>query len=1204
MKARHIKEAEEHRTRIEAATLTLKRSEIAAEAAETRVQEVLKVMRRYERLVESVSGTRLSDNTLKYEDEEDIDATGMMSGEFAATGVYSPTGPDRLVDISEDADMSEDEATDKINVLDRQIRDREHADRLNEDADENLKRVGEESTKRVNSFEKQYDDAESRLEYLKNLEDTENRREPVRVASSKTSEDYELLQAEHESWRDAATNVLRPSIAEDFETEKEDLAKMLESETSTHLALIRGDTSNLKQLASELGACSAMPSQALRHLSVLQANKIPDTGNDDAEQLRSELRFAEQREQSLSSRAQEIARLERDFYSDVVQLALDAASHPDDEEKMAARIQDLKDRIEELKYFETEMSSNAEKEEQSLQQILVSAASNAAEVAKKSDSIAENSEREAHILASRLRMRAHNLKSSRGMYVEQKRNADSKLQDAIESLRETRVKMRSDMAAHLPHDVFDYDDVLGVTGSDDDEEKGATGGMTGPDNNDLLMDEWEMEFDSRKSELESARHGATGAGYNLAKVDREIQDAENEAAQAEEERRARSKSASVASETAKRALERLETYTSNQDKFKQLVRDLIDSDAADPDKSAALSAQVEKLQHMVGAEDVIETLSRARASRHLELTAQEQLRFATALTQVLMRIRGNLHSRVRFKTASEKLVAAGISILAKEASVSNDLHSSMKSVSSIGLAEDAVFGNGRRVHVFDRILEARSSLNEAMDELVRAREEVKQNVEKRADAYKELQRTSEEMSRFHNAEELDEEMVKKSHDRVVEVDNSLKRVEVAYDKEKERVDYLTSQRKMLRGKIKEMKQVAEEKIEEGKETTFSKIQEIESKRKALKDAKTAEIEVAMEDIRSLQQQLHELEMKYTGKNSIENLHSVAIEANRKAEESCAKAVRISKMRLTSAQSFFSGWEEKKEKSSEQCHTDTRDAEEATNTYNEALKRIHVEKTKLAKAKHEIKTLKAERDLIGKNAESSKSEMTKSQIEHTKSVQETLNSERTPVLETLRVLKTSSHSAEARLAHLEHTGTQLVSVRDEYVKRMHGVSSKLDGAHEMWEAAQRSQNEAADLAHNAAAAALNAYKARLHAEQSVKDHQKLLKESNEYGQEVLGKDDLDVGDDSSLQQQKKDATEAMYEALKTEHDKVKIAASNARRARELLVQARESRHDALKILAGMLEAREHRSLSLSLYPDSNHSKHNNNNNKRTTISRRA
>ena len=286
--------------------------------------------------------------------------------------------------------------------------------------------------------------------------------------------------------------MLEPSIAEDFETEKQDLAKMLESETSAHLALIRGDTSNLKQLASELGACSAMPSQALRHLAVLQANDMPDNGNDDADLLRAELRFAEQREQSLSSRAQEVAVLERDFFNDVVRLALDAASHPDDDEEMKTRIQDLKNRIEDLKAFDTETSEEAAHKEQALEQILVSAASNAAEVARKSKMIAENSEREAHILALRLRMRAHNLEASKEMYEEQKRNADSKLQDAIENLRETRVKMRSDMAAHLPHDVFDYDDVLGVTGSD-----AATGGMTGPESDDLL-DELDMEFESRK----------------------------------------------------------------------------------------------------------------------------------------------------------------------------------------------------------------------------------------------------------------------------------------------------------------------------------------------------------------------------------------------------------------------------------------------------------------------------------------------------------------------------------------------------------------------------------------------------------------------------------------------------------------------------------------------------------------------------------
>ena len=176
-----------------------------------------------------------------------------------------------------------------------------------------------------------------------------------------------------------------------------------------------------------------------------------------------------------------------------------------------------------MKAFDTETSEEAAHKEQALEQILVSAASNAAEVARKSKMIAENSEREAHILASRLRMRAHNLEASKEMYEEQKRNADSKLQDAIENLRETRVKMRSDMAAHLPHDVFDYDDVLGVTGSD-----AATGGMTGPESDDVL-DELDMEFESRKFELNSARHAATGASYNLAEVEREIKDAQNEA---------------------------------------------------------------------------------------------------------------------------------------------------------------------------------------------------------------------------------------------------------------------------------------------------------------------------------------------------------------------------------------------------------------------------------------------------------------------------------------------------------------------------------------------------------------------------------------------------------------------------------------------------------------------------------------------------
>ena len=461
LKAHQEEEAKEHEARIEAAVLTLRRSESAAEDAESRVQEILKIVRRYEGLVESVSGTRLSDHTLKYEDEDTFEATGMMSGEYAATGVYSPTGPDRLVDMSDDADDSENDATDKIVELDERIRDRNRADRLNAKADENLERVGRESTERVNMFQKSFDDAENRLEYLRNLEETQNRREPVRVASAKASEDFETLKTSHESWRDTAKDVLEPSIAEDFETEKQDLANMLESETSAHLALIRGDTSNLKQLASELGACSAMPSQALRHLAVLQANDMPDNGNDDADLLRAELRFAEQREQSLSSRAQEVAVLERDFFNDVVRLALDAASHPDDDEEMKTRIQDLKNRIEDLKAFDTETSEEAAHKEQALEQILVSAASNAAEVARKSKMIAENSEREAHILASRLRMRAHNLEASKEMYEEQKRNADSKLQDAIENLRETRVKMRSDMAAHLPHDVFDYDDVLG-----------------------------------------------------------------------------------------------------------------------------------------------------------------------------------------------------------------------------------------------------------------------------------------------------------------------------------------------------------------------------------------------------------------------------------------------------------------------------------------------------------------------------------------------------------------------------------------------------------------------------------------------------------------------------------------------------------------------------------------------------------------------
>ena len=45
--------------------------------------------------------------------------------------VYSPTGPDRLVDMSDDADDSENDATDKIVELDERIRDRNRADRLN-----------------------------------------------------------------------------------------------------------------------------------------------------------------------------------------------------------------------------------------------------------------------------------------------------------------------------------------------------------------------------------------------------------------------------------------------------------------------------------------------------------------------------------------------------------------------------------------------------------------------------------------------------------------------------------------------------------------------------------------------------------------------------------------------------------------------------------------------------------------------------------------------------------------------------------------------------------------------------------------------------------------------------------------------------------------------------------------------------------------
>ena len=236
-------------------------------------------------------------------------------------------------------------------------------------------------------------------------------------------------------------------------------------------------------------------------------------------------------------------------------------------------------------------------------------------------------------------------------------------------------------------------------------------------------------------------------------------------------------------------------------------------------------------------------------------------------------------------------MAAGISILSKQSEVSNDLSDSMKSVDGIGLAEEEIYANGRRVHVFDRILDARSSLDNAMEELVRAREEVKRAVQNRTDSYEELQRTSEELAQFHNAEDLDEEMVEKAHDRVVEVDNSLKRVEDAYDQEKERVSYLKNQRRRLRGKLEEMGHVAEEKIEEGTQSTNSKIEEIESKRKALEDAKMKEIEDAMTALNGLKQQLQELENKYTGENSIEHLHSVAIEANKKAERAVPKLFR-------------------------------------------------------------------------------------------------------------------------------------------------------------------------------------------------------------------------------------------------------------------------------------------------------------------------
>ena len=61
--------------------------------------------------------------------------------------------------------------------------------------------------------------------------------------------------------------------------------------------------------------------------------------------------------------------------------------------------------------------------------------------------------------------------------------------------------------------------------------------------------------------------------------------------------------------------------------------------------------------------------------------------------------------------------------------------------------------------------------------------------------------------------------------------------------------------------------------------------------------------------------------------------------------------------------------------------------------------------------------------------------------------------------------------------------------------------------------------------------------------------------------------MDFGDDASLQEKRRDATESMYESLKAEHDSVEIAAKSARRARELLVEARKSRHEALNILGG-------------------------------------
>eukprot|EP00939_MAST-03C_sp_MAST-3C-sp1_P002779 g2779.t1 len=1150
LRSRHEAQSEKSRDRIDRADAELDTADEASASAEMNFADATALKDRLQTFVESAKGTRVSSgDVLRYaaDGERLMDTTGLSNNkevsEKFGIDAAAAKGPDRLKTMSETADEDEDSADESFASLRKDEAQLDAAEKTVEADEKILAGIVKESDKRVHARKDSLSVALKTLNEMANLEETEDRRALAREAVDRATTSNEARSEANDAWRSVAKDLFRAGLSEDAVGAEENSRSWFVEAVTDEKDLLDNDRAELRQISDDIDACVSSVSPASLHASLLHG-AIERSGNDDAmnaeaAEIREELKFMQMRAASLKKRSKSLGALERDFALFVARILIKALSAGTSSEVIEERLAAVRDEIGRLAAVEKSSRDDAVSKENDLREALLASETSMAAIASASAERASTQSDETLHEATESRAQARMAAAKVGLMTEKLKQVHMQLASAIDHHMDARSR-----ASEFDDESLD---AFGPTGGEGgDAFLGATG-ATGAFVDRQAGARADAQAELRESELslERARKESIAAGAEAATAKREAVDLVERALKAEDEHRAALKLAADAKTKAADASTKRDAFESEATQF---VEDMIEGDAGDSETSSEMTEQAKLLRALPDAEHVMRSLASARASREKELTLHEQLRSVTELAQLLVKMKSGIQNRELFKDAASELLSASATLLARQDSVKKVVDSSADLVSQVDDAGLDASEYGRYLHVYDKLLDARLSLQKSTKDLEAKRATLTTAVEHRAASDAEDAKAAAEAAKTYELEETDRAKNDEARELLKNADASLHLVESSLTEETEKKKSVETQIARLRGQMKKLEASSEKhnaKIHAREDADMKRIEA--SKAESMRDLQS-QIKSQLALLHEAKTKVDELATKFANEeSSLQHLRD-------EAKEACEKSAKLSKDHndLTKVQAYMTDWNRRHGELAKKCA----DASERYSKKLDLLK--NVESTVNGRVEEETSKLR--------ELESRKEGIKKASVEEEQTVHETeartekLNEKRLakaedPIRETLESLEKSLKETSSRLKHLKHTGKKLVAVRDKYRSRIESITEAYHEARESWQRAQDANREAVDAAKVASAAAVDAYEAQLHAERDVKAHQKHLEAMQKYAKTVLGVEDLKESEDE-LESLRDEMAEKFRRSLRSANEAATAAKDGTDRASRLLDAARK------------------------------------------------